>query len=75
MLPSPKLGDTVKVSYATMYVRDGVLVMRVQDPSLLEVVPQPIADKAPGLDTYQRINARDFFRQYFAEKQMKEKEK
>ena len=75
MLPSPKIGDTVKVSYATMYVRDGVLVMRVQDPSLLELVPQKEAEKAPGMDTYQRINATDYFRAYYAEKREREENK
>lgn len=75
MLPTPKIGDTVKVSYATMYVRDGVLVMRVQDPSLLELVPQITAEKAPGMDTYQRINAMDYFRAYFAEKKEREENK
>ena len=75
MLPAPKIGDAVRISYATMYVRDGVLIMRVLDPSAVELIPKDEAEKAPGMDTYQRINARDFFRAYFAEKQEKERRK
>lgn len=72
MLPAPKEGDTVRISFATMYVNNGVLCMRVQDPSAVEVIPQNIATSAPGLDTFKTINAKDFFRAVFAERKQQE---
>lgn len=62
MLPTPKEGDTVRISYATMYVANATLCMRVTDPSQFEVIPQETAQKAPGMDTYKTINAADYFR-------------
>lgn len=62
--PSPVIGDTMRVSFATSYVKDSTLCMRVTDPAQLKIIvavkPQAVPNSAVshGVPT---VDAKEYF--------------
>lgn len=62
--PSPVIGDTMRVSFATSYVKDSTLCMRVTDPAQLKIIvavkPQavPASAVSHGVHT---VDAKEYF--------------
>jgi len=62
LTPAPSLGDRIRISYATMYVRNGVLCMRVTEPDQIEVLPQKGEQPSVCSDVSETtITAQEFF--------------
>ena len=62
LTPAPSLGDRIRISYATMYIRNGVLCMRVTEPDQIEVLPQKGEQPSVCSDVSKTtITAQEFF--------------
>lgn len=70
MSPSPQVGDSIRLNYVTLYVKNGAACCRVFDPSQVEILSQEESKSISSLAIDNEIvNARDFFRLVFAERE------
>lgn len=77
---NPSVGDGIRISYATSYVKNGTLCMRVDNPDHIEIEhvcnkdkeSQTISDKLEKEEQSSNdddtVNALDFFRAFLSEK-------
>ena len=62
--PPPVVGDLIRLSYVTAYVKNGRLCCRVTDPTSIEVEhsTEKASESRNTGANYETISARDFFR-------------